>query len=148
MNQGGVTSITEWGPFYEEYTAEVPTLVLNGMIFALCGVHEFVRVVPDHKMARKIFENGVQTLMNILPIFDMGYWSRYNLCEAEWYPSTDPATILYQKLHVTQLRLMYKLTGEPIFMDYANRFEGQIGLWNALRMYFVKFKALRKMGRL
>ncbi len=34
VEDGGVTSFTKWGPFYEEYTAEVPTLVLNGMIFS------------------------------------------------------------------------------------------------------------------
>ena len=148
VGKGGVTSYTEWGPFYEEYTAKVPTLVLNGMIFALCGVHEFMRVKPDQPMARKIFEEGIQTLRNILPVFDMGFWSRYNLCKVDWYPRIDPATILYQKLHVTQLQLMYKITGDPIFKRYAEHFDDQLNIWNAFRMYLVKFKALRKMGRL
>jgi len=48
--EGGVTQFTEFGPFYEEYTAEVPTLVLNGMIFSLCGLYDFVRVFPDNKL--------------------------------------------------------------------------------------------------
>ncbi|MCK5076947.1 MAG: hypothetical protein KAR38_11260, partial [Calditrichia bacterium] len=34
------------GPFYEEYTAEYPTLVLNGHIFALFGICDFVRAFP------------------------------------------------------------------------------------------------------
>ncbi|MDD5582211.1 MAG: D-glucuronyl C5-epimerase family protein [Candidatus Marinimicrobia bacterium] len=37
VEQGWVTVFTPWGPFYEEYTASVPTLVLNGMIVLSLG---------------------------------------------------------------------------------------------------------------
>lgn len=148
VDQGGITSFTEWGPFYEEYTSEVPTLVLNGLIFALCGVYDFIRVVPEHELANKIFTEGIETLKNILPEYNLGYWSKYNLCEADWYPKVDPATIQYQKLHVTQLKMLYQLTGEEMFQEYAQKFSQQINYLNILRMYAVKFSALRKLGRL
>jgi len=148
VSEGGVTSFTKWGPFYEEYTAEVPTLVLNGMIFSLCGIYDFVRVFPKNKVARKIYEDGIQTLKNILPEYDLGYWSRYNLCKAEWYPEIDPATIGYQRLHITQLEMLYKLTNEEIFKEYAGKFKKQDNLLNALRMYVVKFRALKKLNRI
>ena len=112
--EGGVTSFTKWGPFYEEYTAEMPTLVLNGMIFSLCGLHDFVRVFPKDKLARILFDEGIQTVRNILPVFDLGYWSRYNLCEADWYPKTDPATFNYQNLHIVQMQLIFKWTNDPL----------------------------------
>ena len=48
---GGVTSFTKWGPFYEEYTSTVPTMVLNGMIFAMCGIFDFVRVFPENTLS-------------------------------------------------------------------------------------------------
>ena len=146
--EGGVTSFTEYGPFYEEYTSSVPTLVLNGMIFSLCGVYDFVRVFPDHQLAKKIFNEGVQTLEKILPLFDLGYWSRYNLCAADWYPKIDPATITYQHLHVTQFEMMYRLTGKKIFKEYKDSFKRQINLVNILRMYLTKYSALKRMGRL
>ena len=38
---GGVTSATKWGPFFEEYTADFPTLVLNGHIFSWFGLLDF-----------------------------------------------------------------------------------------------------------
>lgn len=148
VSEGGVTSFTKWGPFYEEYTAEVPTLVLNGMIFSLCGVYDFVRVFPENKLAGKIYEDGICTLKNILPEYDLGYWSRYNLCKAEWYPEIDPATIGYQRLHITQLEMLFKLTGEKIFNEYAEKFRAQDNLTNIVRMYLNKYKSLKQLKRL
>ena len=146
--EGGVTSFTKWGPFYEEYTAEVPTLVLNGMIFSLCGIYDFIRVFPENKLAKKIFDDGIATLKKILPEYNFGYWSRYNLCKSDWYPEIDPATIGYQRLHITQLEMLYKLTGEVVFIEYAEKFKEQDNLRNALKMYKIKYKALKKIGRL
>jgi len=148
VSEGGVTSSTEWGPFYEEYTSGVPTLVLNGMIFSLCGVHDFVRVFPENRLSRRIFDDGIQTLKNILPEYDLGYWSRYNLCTADWYPKIDPATVAYHHLHITQLKMLYRLTGEEVFEEYADRFAAQCTFSNIIRTYRMKFQALKEMGRL
>ena len=148
VSEGGVTSFTNWGPFYEEYTAEVPTLVLNGMIFSLCGIYDFVRVFPENKLAKKIYNDGIQTLKNILPEYDLGYWSRYNLCKAVWYPEIDPATITYQKLHITQLEMLYRLTSENIFQKYAEKFRKQNNFLNAIKMYKIKYHALKRLRRI
>ena len=148
VSEGGVTSYTPWGSFYEEYTSSVPTLVLNGKIFAMCGLYDFLRVFPENQRAVKLFNDGIETLKNILPEFDMDFWSRYNLCKAPWYPESDPATRTYQYLHITQLKMLEKLTGEEIFTKYRVRFEKQNTLVNAIRMYFEKFRALKKLGRL
>lgn len=145
---GGVTSFTQWGPFYEEYPAATPTLVLNGMIFSLCGLYDFVRVFAQDKLARELFDRGIQTLREMLPVFDLGYWSRYNLCSAAWYPKTDPATFGYQNLHIVQMQLLHKWTDDPLFLEYADRFEAQITKRNQIRMYAVKYLALRKIGRI
>ncbi len=148
VEEGGVTVFTEWGPFYEEYTATVPTLVLNGMIFALFGIYDFVRVFPDNSLARDIFNRGIQTVKNILPEYNLGYWSRYNLCRAEFYPDIDPATIQYQRLHVAQLNILYQITAENIFSEYADQFASQDRFINSIKMYRAKFKSLKKIGRL
>lgn len=148
FSEGGVSAFTEYGPFYEEYTSSVPTLVLNGMIFAICGLYDFVRVFPQNVFAKKLFDDGIQTIENILPMFDMGFWSKYNLCKAEWYPAVDPATISYQRLHINQLEMLYKLTNKSIFEEYAIIFSKQDTIFNAMKMYKLKFSALKKIGRL
>ncbi len=148
VSQGGVTSYTEYGPFYEEYTAEVPTLVLNGMIFSLFGIMDFTRLFPENKLARKIYDDGISTLINILPEYDLGFWSRYNLCKAEWYPQIDPATVGYQRLHISQLEVMYHYSGNDTFWNYAETFRKQDNFSNALKMYKIKYKLLKQLNRL
>jgi hypothetical protein len=148
VSEGGVTSFTSFGPFYEEYTAQVPTLVLNGMIFSICGLYDFVRMQREHSLANKLYQDGIETLKSILGEYDMGYWSKYNRCEADWYPAVDPSTLLYQRLHVTQLELLYKMTGESVFFDYSRIFKDQVNLTNLMKMYLNKYKALKVLNRL
>ena len=148
VEDGGVTSMIKTAPFYEEYTAELPTMVLNGMIFALFGIYDYLRVFPEDKIAAELFKTGIQTIEDILPVYDLGYWSRYNLCQAEWYPEIDPATIQYQRLHIAQLKVLYKITEIPTFQKYTQIFQKQDTFINALHMYKQKYKSLQKINRL
>lgn len=148
VGRGGVTSFTEKGPFYEEYTAKEPTLVLNGMIFSLFGIMDFIRVFPENNRAKKIYDNGISTLINILPEFDLGFWSRYNLCKAAWYPQIDPATVGYQRLHINQLEVLYQFSKIETFKTFAEIFKKQDKLINILKMYKLKYKSLKQLNRL
>ena len=60
----------------------------------------------------------------------------------------DPATIGYQRLHITQLEMLYRLTNEKIFKEFAEKFKKQDNFINAIKMYKIKYKALKKIGRL
>jgi len=148
VKEGGVSCSTKYGPFYEEYPADVPVLVLNGHIFALCGVYDFIRTHPEDQQAREIFDRGVSSLESLLPQYDLGFWSKYSLCEADFHPEVDPATIGYHHLHIIQLELMYQLTGKEMFKEYAERWKNYVNLKNILKMYRIKYRALRKMNRL
>jgi hypothetical protein len=148
VSQGGVTSYTTHGPFYEEYTASVPTLVLNGMFFSLFGIMDYNRIFPENKLAKKIYDDGISTLINILPNFDLGFWSRYNLCQAEWYPQIDPATVGYQRLHISQLEVMFQYTDDNTFRQYAETFRAQDKFLNIVNMYKIKYKSLKQLNRI
>jgi hypothetical protein len=78
----------------------------------------------------------------------MGYWSKYSLCEAEFHPKIDPATIGYHHLHIIQLELMHRLSGDKIFQEYAERWRNYSQLGNMIKMYWHKYRALKKMNRL
>ena len=55
--------------------------------------------------------------------YDAGYWSIYDLLRK--YPSTKS----YHSLHVRQLKILHKLTGEKIFLDYAKIWEKYMNKW-------------------
>ncbi|RQV99256.1 MAG: hypothetical protein EH225_11885 [Calditrichaeota bacterium] len=147
-NEGGVTSFTQYGPFYEEYPAPFPTMVLDGMFFSLCGLYDYVRAGEDPEEAKSLFRAGIDTLEKILPTYDLGYWIRYNQCHESFYPEVDPATIGYLRLVINQLQLFYRLTGKEIFHEIAEKWKQYDRLSNIIRMYIVKFSALRKLNRL
>ncbi len=148
VQEGGVVTFTDAGPFYEEYPADFPVLVLNGMIFSLCGIYDFVRTHKEDALASRLFSEGVETLEKILPRYDMGFWSKYSLCEQDFHPAVDPSTIGYHHLHIIQLELMFALTGSEIFREFANRWKEYATLKNMVRMYGIKYGALKKMNRL
>ena len=70
------------------------------------------------------------------------------LSKKTWYPDIDPATIGYQRLHVNQLEMLYRLTDEQVFKEYAERFKKQDNFINAIKMYKIKYKALKQLRRL
>ena len=145
---GGVYSETKWGPFYEEYTADIPILVLNGHIFALFGLYDFCRVFPENNISKNLFNSGVQTVLNAIPDFDLGFWTRYNYCVADFYPSIDPATLTYQRLHIMQLRVMYSIFQDNYFDEVLQMWTKQINAFNYLRSGYIKYRALKKLNRL
>jgi hypothetical protein len=44
--------------------------------------------------------------------------------------------------------MLYRLTGEEIFKEYAEKFRKQDKFINAIKMYKTKYKALKNIGRL
>ena len=144
---GGVTIFTEHGPFYEEYPASFPTMVLDGFLFTLCGLYDAVRALESTR-AQMLFNAGIETIKKWLPLYDLGYWMRYNYCREDFYPDPDPATIGYLRLVITQLKMFSRLTGDVALKSWAEHFEQYDRLPNIVRMYAAKYKALKKMNRL
>lgn len=152
---GGVAAyLREGRPFYEEYVASQPTMVLDGHIFSLLGLMDYIRAVPEvldrenHHLARQLFNQGAESLLQWLPEFNMGYWLRFNLCKMPQYPANDPCTLGYFRLVLLQLDLMHRLSREQEFILWNEKLSKFDKPLNILRMYFVKYKALRKLKRL
>jgi heparosan-N-sulfate-glucuronate 5-epimerase len=103
--------------WYEEYPADEPLHVLNGHIYTLLGVLDYARVANDPE-AEERWRRGASTTLKHLEDFDVGYWSVYDLRKRE------PASVHYHKnIHIPQLRILGRLTGESRFDAVANRWE-------------------------
>ena len=118
--EGGVCFTDDHGDlWFEEYIVTPPTHILNGFIWAAWGVYDFF-LASKKESARHLFDQAVQTLRRNLNRYDMGFWSLY---EQSGTRLPMVASSFYHRLHVAQLRVMYRLTGDDLFSRYADRWE-------------------------
>ena len=118
---GGVAWSDEEGfTFYEEFPTEPPCHVLNGHIWAMFGLYDYYRVTGSQDVLG-LFDGGVSTLKKYLHSYDIGFWSRYDLLGRPGY-----ARIRYQHIHVEQLKVLYEITREDVFNEYAQRWSSYL----------------------
>lgn len=126
LEAGGVTAfLPDDQVYFEEYPCSPFSHILNGHIFALWGVHDYGIYLDDRKTL-ELAKSGAETLVQMLPRYDVGYWSRYGLFP---HPRPNVASPFYHELHIAQLRAMHRLYGRPAFADYADRWEQQFASW-------------------
>jgi len=140
-DEGGVTCVDGEGYiWFEEAIVDPPTHILNGFIWAAWGVYDYYLHTRSHE-AERLFAEAVHTLKDNLHRFDVGFWSLY---EQSGTRMKMLASSFYHHLHIVQLQVMHRLTGESVFADYACR-------WEAYRRSQVKrtlalaYKALFKL---
>ena len=120
VSEGGVVVEDDRGHIWiEEYLVDPPSHILNGFIWALWGVYDYARWSGQFD-ALRIWAAGVATLAKRLADFDTGWWSLY---EARDGSREMLASRYYHTLHITQLRVMYRLTGIDAFSACADRFQ-------------------------
>lgn len=117
-SEGGVAFTDERGDiWFEEYIVSPPTHILNGFVWALWGVYDYY-LATHSGVALELFSAGVQTLLRNLEKYDFGFWSLYEQSGTLLPMIASP---FYHRLHIVQLRIMFQLTGDQTFSDYANR---------------------------
>lgn len=155
ISSGGVSVDREKGEtFYEEYVATQPTRVLDGHCFSLFGLYDYIRAVPNeinsnsHTLASELFHEGVEGLIKQLPLFDMGFWSRFNRCDLPDYPQNDPCTIGYLRLVTKQFQILHEISQREELRRFSEKFKQYDKISNILKMYKHKYQALKKLNRL
>ena len=120
INKGGVVYWDINGsPWIEEYILNPPTHILNGFIWALWGVYDYLLFLKENN-ARILWENCLDTLVRNIEKFDTGYWSLYDLSKTSIKNLASP---FYHKLHIVQLRVLYRLSKIEIFKEFSDRWE-------------------------
>lgn len=125
--KGGVLRVWRGHPFYEEYpTTERPTLVLNGFLFALIGLHEFAAKTGDRE-AERLWRRGEASAAAVLRLYDMGGGaSSYGLAHLAGGPAPVPVADVYPYIHVVLTRVMYKITGRKVYRAMSQRWKAAL----------------------
>ena len=67
-----------------------------------------------------LFVKATQTLLRNLNRYDSGFWSLYEQSDTRLKMLASP---FYHRLHIVQLRIMHRLTGQEEFARYADLWE-------------------------
>ena len=120
MDEGGVVHTDGRGHVWlEEVILQPPTHILNGMMWASWGLYDhWLHTGSERAGAR--WQESVRTLRDRLGDFDVGYWSLYDIAGT---PLPNAASRFYHALHVVQLRVMFRLSGDPAFGEWADRWD-------------------------
>ena len=148
IDEGGVLGYyIDGGPCIEEYPylQGEPLHVLNGFIYALFGLYDYISVTSDSGF-KTFYQECIEALSRNLWRYDLGYWTRYDLAS----DAINPASYNYHDLHIAQLEALYNLTGMEVFIEYAARwrnyqkkFKNRLRALMAKTTYRIKHPALR-----
>ena len=94
---GGTSRRIAAGTVLVEAPLDPPNTVLNGWLFGLFGLHDLLLADnPDDPALAAAVSAVLAALLDCLPAFDAGWWSRYDI-------AGHLASPFYQRLHVAQL---------------------------------------------
>jgi len=138
-NSGIVAKFMDRYVWYEEYPTTPPCFVLNGFMYALIGLYDVAATAPPgdgQSTAQRLYSSGVTSLRSMLPLFDTGSGTVYDLRHLTLGGAAPPnrARWDYHATHVNQLLLLSSLlrngsvtTDEPTATEFkavANRWLG------------------------
>jgi hypothetical protein len=118
-------------PFIMEYPQSPPVYTLNGYMFSMLGLYDYAAVSKDKK-TKRVAARLLVTLKTLLPYYDMGSFSAYDLSYItipvgrdgkRSRPHIAPA---YHAVHLRLLWALYKVTSDPALKETAERWTSYI----------------------
>jgi hypothetical protein len=109
--------------FFEEYISSPNNYTLNGFMFTLLGLSDWKALNKefqiDTNIAQKYFDFGIKTLINILPYYDIGGFSAYDLGHITFTKKKEPHIgIGYHAVHIYLLNTLHQITNERMLKQY------------------------------
>ena len=122
-DQGVLATFIDKYNWYEEYPTTPSLFVLNGFIYSLFGLYDLKSSAPLSKrsISEKLFDEGIRSLNALLPLFDTGSGTFYDLRHVTMAVGPNLARWDYHTLHVSQLLTLYEMTEDALFKDTADR---------------------------
>ena len=116
-------------PWYEEYPTQPPSFVLNGFMFSLFGLYDLWKIAGDMRgaNAKQLFLEGFKTLENMIPLYDNGHGTYYDLRHISM-PGISPnrARWQYHRVHLEQLTALLSIRESKILDEVLKRWVGYV----------------------
>jgi heparosan-N-sulfate-glucuronate 5-epimerase len=114
VRRGGLTATFRGRRVYEEYPTARPSLVLNGFLFTLLGLHDLEATSPSRR-TRRLLDQGLDSLAALLPLYDRPAGSLYDLGHLTGARSQPrPAGVRYHRKHVRVLAVLSEVSGRRL----------------------------------
>ncbi len=117
--------------FVMEYPSTPDVYTLNGFMFAIQGLYDWASVTGSQD-AKLQFDKMIETLVLILPRYDIGNFSAYDLSYITM-PKTKAGKrrmphlmARYHAIHIEQLWALHAVTGIPVLKETADRWLGYV----------------------
>ncbi|MBW4933782.1 D-glucuronyl C5-epimerase family protein [Marinobacter sp. F4206] len=116
--EGGFTEkLSDDSWWYLKFASEggEKPFVLNGMLFALLGLHEYSHRF-NSQLADDLLDKGLSAVEAMLPRFDMGNWSAYNIFGK-------PCSKHYHQIQCVQLEQLFTPDCPPVVREILDRWK-------------------------
>lgn len=126
VDKGVLTTFMNQYRWYEEYPTSPSMLVLNGFIYSLLGLYDLKLTAGPQQGAEAadLFDQGMRSLKAMLPLYDSGSGSFYDLRHVTMRIAPNLARWDYHTLHVSLLYVLANIDPDPILRTTAARWEG------------------------
>lgn len=114
--------------WYEEYPTAPSSFVLNGFIYSLLGLYDLSETAGEKqgREAGLLFSRGMESLKAMLPLYDTGSGSIYDLRHFVLGTAPNLARWDYHTTHINQLQLLASIDNSAIFRDVAKRWKNYL----------------------
>lgn len=127
-NLGDLDSSLAQRTFFLEYPTQPHSYTLNGYMFTLLGLYDWAAITKTQQ-AEQLFIDGVDTLVRVLPYYDIGTFSAYDLSYITHsklpylQPRKPHIAPRYHAIHIAQLRALHSVSKREELKSTAERWQ-------------------------
>ncbi len=113
---------------FEEYIADPASYTLNGFMFSLLGLNDWAQASSgeSRELSQKYFKSGIETLEKILPYYDLGGFSAYDLGHITYNKAEPHAVAKYHAIHIYLLHALYTVTDNKTLHGFEQRWASYV----------------------
>lgn len=113
----------------DEYPNQPSTYTLNGALFAMLGLYDLSVAGPTASVrleARQLLDNSVEAMTHLLPLYDIGGFTSYDLAHVTLKLEGPHVAPRYHAAHIYLLHALYEATGRGTLKLYETRWSSYV----------------------